>query len=302
LSRHENCRARAYVKDGINVMKQQIPINKPWYIVTGANAGIGKAVAEGLAAMHKPVIMLCRSRDKAEAALGDIRSRIPEADIKIVAGDLSDNTGVRLAAENLLTEAPKIAALINNAGIWMTRCELNAYGIEKSFYVNCLAPFLLTNLLLDRLKESAPARIVNVNAVLYVFGKLDIEKTPYGRDFSMFRSYCNSKLAGVMTTVQMAKRLEGSGVTINALHPGVIKSNLGVTQDLKGKLLNLIKLLFKTPEKGAETVINLAASNEITGISGRFFLLKKDLPVIAKAKDEVLCKQAWDLSEKLTGL
>jgi NAD(P)-dependent dehydrogenase (short-subunit alcohol dehydrogenase family) len=283
-------------------MESLIPVNKSWNIVTGANAGIGKAVVEGLAAKGLSVIMLCRSRDKAEAALGDIKSRVPYADIKIVIGDLSDNAGVRLAAQNLLAEAPKIAALINNAGIWMTECELNADGIEKSFYVNCLAPFLLTNLLIERLKESAPARIVNVNAGLYVFGKIDFERTPYGKDFSMFRSYCNSKLAGVMTTLELAKRLEGSGVTINALHPGVIKSNLGGTKDLKGKLINLIKLLFKTPEKGAEPVIYLAASGEVKGISGHFFLLKKEIPIIAKAKDEALGKQIWNLSEKLTGL
>jgi NAD(P)-dependent dehydrogenase (short-subunit alcohol dehydrogenase family) len=283
-------------------MKAEICGNKDWYIVTGANAGIGKAVAVGLAKRGLPVIMLCRNRAKAGQAIEEIRSKIKGAEIKLVIGDLSDNAGVRLAAENLLREAPRIAALINNAGIWMTRCELNADGIEQSFYVNCLAPFLLANLLMDRLKESAPARVVNVNAALYVFGRLDLEKTPYGKDFNMFRTYCNSKLAGVITTTEMARRLKGTGVTINALHPGVIRTSLGVTHDLKGKLLKLSKVLFKTPDKGAEPVIYLATSGDIKDKTGCFFLLKREIPIIKRAKDEALSLELLDLCEKLTGL
>jgi NAD(P)-dependent dehydrogenase (short-subunit alcohol dehydrogenase family) len=283
-------------------MKEEICGNKDWYIVTGANAGIGKAVAGGLAKRSLPVLMLCRNRSKAEQAIEEIRSKVKDAEIKLVIGDLSDNAGVRLAAENLLREAPRIAALINNAGIWMTRCELNADGIEQSFYVNCLAPFLLVNLLMDRLKESAPARVVNVNAALYVFGHVDMEKTPYGKDFNMFRTYCNSKLAGVITTIELARRLKGTGVTINALHPGVIRTSLGVTHDLKGKLLKLSKVLFKTPDKGAEPVIYLATSDDMKDRTGRFFMLNKEIPITRKAKDEALSLKLWGLCERLTGL
>jgi NAD(P)-dependent dehydrogenase (short-subunit alcohol dehydrogenase family) len=283
-------------------MKAEISRNKNWYIVTGANAGIGKAVALGLAKLGLPVVMLCRNRAKAGQAIEEIRSKVKDAEIKLIIGDLSDNVGVRLAAENLLKKVSRIAALINNAGIWMTKCELNADGIEQSFYVNCLAPFLLTNLLLDRLKESAPARIVNVNAGLYVFGHLGLEKTPYGKDFNMFRTYCNSKLAGIITTIELAKRLKGMGVTVNALHPGVIRTSLGVTHDLKGKLLKLSKLLFKSPDKGAEPVIYLATSDGIRNRTGRFFLLKREIPIIRRAKDEALSLKLWDICERLTGL
>jgi len=283
-------------------MKEEICGNKDWYIVTGANAGIGKAVAVGLAARGFPVLMLCRNRSKAGQAIEEIRSKVKGAEVKLVIGDLSDNAGVRLAAENLLREAPRIAALINNAGIWMMKCELNTDGIEKSFYVNCMAPFLLSNLLLERLKESAPSRIVNVNAGLYVFGKLDLEETPYGKDFNMFRTYCNSKLAGVISTMEMARRLEGKGVTVNALHPGVIRTSLGETHDLKGKLLKLPKLLFKSPDKGAEPVIYLAISDDIKDRTGRFFMLNKEIPITRKAKDEALSLKLLGLCEKLTGL
>jgi len=184
----------------------------------------------------------------------------------------------------------------------MTRCELNADGIEKSFYVNCLAPFLLTNLLLDRLKQNAPARIVNVNAGLYVFGRLDLERTPYGRDFSMVRSYCNSKLASAMVTIEMAKRLKGTDVTVNMLHPGVIRTGLGVSEGILGKVLSVVKLPWKTPEQGAEPVIYLSVSDEVKDISGKFFMLKKEMPLIKKARDAALSDKLWSLCERLTGL
>ncbi len=272
------------------------------YLVTGANAGIGKAVAEGLAREGLPVAMLCRNREKATAALDDIRSRVKNADIRLITGDLSDNAGVRKSAAAILEEAPKIAALINNAGVWMMKCELNADGIEKSFYVNCLAPFLLSRLLLERLKESAPSRIVNVNAGLYVFGRLDLDRTPYGRDFSMVRSYCNSKLAGVMLSIEMAKRLKGTGVTVNLLHPGVIRTGLGETGGILGKVLSIVKLPWKTPEQGAAPVIYLSQSDEVKGVSGKFFMLKKEIPLIKKARDAALSDKLWSLSERLTCL
>jgi NAD(P)-dependent dehydrogenase (short-subunit alcohol dehydrogenase family) len=283
-------------------MISEINRNKGWYIVTGANSGIGKAVAEGLARRGLPVVMLCRNKAKADAAVRDIMANVTGAEIKLVIGDLSDNRGVKLAADALLAEVPKISALINNAGIWMMRCELNADGIEKSFYVNHLAPFMLTNLLLERLKESRPSRVVNVNAGLYVFGHVDLVRTPYGLDYSIFRTYPNSKIAGVMAVRELAKRLEGTGVTINAVHPGVIKTGLGDTSDLKGKLSRILKTLFKSPEKGGEPVIYLATSDEVRDKTGRFFLLKKEIPVIRSAKDEALSARLWDLSGRLTGL
>jgi NAD(P)-dependent dehydrogenase (short-subunit alcohol dehydrogenase family) len=278
------------------------PEEKYWYIVTGANAGIGKAVAVGLARKGLPVVMLCRNRVKAQQAIEEIRSRIEDAEIKLVIGDLSDNAGVRLATENLLKEVPRIAALINNAGIWMTKSELNSDGIERTFYVNHLAPFLLTNLLIARLKESSPSRIVNVNAGLYIFGHLDLKETPYGKDFNMFRTYCNSKFASVMATRELARRLEGIGVTVNALHPGVIRTSLGETADLKSKLFKLLKLPFKSPDKGAEPVIYLATSDDVREKTGRFFLLKREIPIIKRAKDDALSLKLWGLSERLTGL
>lgn len=283
-------------------MNAEINRDNNWYIVTGANSGIGKAVAEGLARRGLPVVMLCRNKAKAEAAVRDIMANVTGAEIKLVIGDLSDNRGVRLAADALLAEVPKISALINNAGIWMMKSELNADGIERSFYVNHLAPFLLTNLLMERLKESSPSRIVNVNAGLYVFGHVDLERTPYGLDYNIFRTYANSKIAGVMAVRELAKRLDGTGVTINALHPGVIKTGLGDTADLKGKLAKYLKALFKSPDKGAEPVIYLATSDEVRDKTGRFFLLKKEIPVIRSARDDVLSARLWDLSERLTGL
>jgi NAD(P)-dependent dehydrogenase (short-subunit alcohol dehydrogenase family) len=149
--------------------------------------------------------------------------------------------------------------------------------------------------------ESAPSRIVNVNAGLYVFGRLDLEHTPYGHDFSMFRTYCNSKLAGVIATREMARRLEGAGVTVNALHPGVIRTGLGETPGLLGRFLNLAKAILKTPEKGADPVIHLATSSEVANKTGCFFMLKRDIPVIRKARDDAFNGELWKMSERLTG-
>jgi NAD(P)-dependent dehydrogenase (short-subunit alcohol dehydrogenase family) len=150
--------------------------------------------------------------------------------------------------------------------------------------------------------ESKPSRVVNVNAGLYVFGHVDLERTPYGRDFNMFRTYPNSKLAGVMAVRELSKRLEGTGVTINALHPGVIKTGLGDTTGLKGKLTKYLKALFKTPEKGADPVIYLATAEEVRDKTGRFFLLKKEIPVLRSARDDVQSARLWNLSERITGM
>jgi NAD(P)-dependent dehydrogenase (short-subunit alcohol dehydrogenase family) len=168
--------------------------------------------------------------------------------------------------------------------------------------VNHMAPFILSNLLLERLKENTPSRIVNVNAGLYVFGKLDLEKTPYGKDFSRLRTYMNTKLGNILFTCELAKRIEGSGVTVNALHPGVIRTNLGIAPGILGAVLSAAKLLFKPPEEGARAPVWLATAPELETVSGKYFDVKKETELTETAKDTELAEKLWNLSSKLAGM
>ena len=274
----------------------------PSYIVTGANAGIGKATALGLAQRGLRVVMVCRDEGRGRLALDEIRALTGGSAVELLIGDLSSRAGVRAAAARILDTCPRIGALINNAGIWLMERTLNADGIEMTFFVNHLAPFLLTHLLLQRLKDSAPSRVVNVNAGLYIFGRFDPARTPTGKDFSRLRTYPTSKLCGVYFTRELARRLAGSGVTVNALHPGVIRTNLAATPDIKGRLLRLLKVFLKSPATGARGPIHLATAPELTNVSGLFFNQKRRFPTFPIAKHEGLGRQLWNLSAALTEL
>ncbi|MCA9961550.1 MAG: SDR family NAD(P)-dependent oxidoreductase, partial [Anaerolineales bacterium] len=166
-------------------------------VVTGGNAGIGKAIASELARMQAHVVIVSRNREKGELALADIRQEAPMGQVELVVGDLSTAAGTRQLANTLLAQLPHIHVLVNNAGVWLTQRQLNVDGLEMTFMVNHLAPFILTNMLLARLQASAPARIVNVNAGLYVNGRFNLQQTPYGHDFHRLRTYANSKLGNI---------------------------------------------------------------------------------------------------------
>ncbi|HOT43600.1 MAG TPA: SDR family oxidoreductase [Spirochaetota bacterium] len=272
--------------------------DKGVYIVTGANAGIGKAIARKLALMGHQVVMVCRSMEKGEAARAEISAGAP-GPVDLVQGDLADVESVHRLAGELLRRYRRIACLINNAGIWMQRREVNADGLEATFMVNHLAPFILTSLLMPRLRESAPARVVNIGAGLYVFGTADPERTPRGLDFSRSRTYADSKLCSLLVTLETARRIEGTGVTINAVHPGVIRTGLGDAPGPFGFLLRLMKRFAAAPEKGADAPVWLATSPDVDGVNGKFFMLRKEGKLTADARNEDLIKRFWDLSVKL---
>jgi NAD(P)-dependent dehydrogenase (short-subunit alcohol dehydrogenase family) len=185
---------------------------------------------------------------------------------------------------------------VNNAGIWPTKLQMNADNLEMSFMVNHLAPFILSNRLLSTLKSNAPARIVNVNAGLYVNGKYDPDKTPYGKDFNRMKTYANTKLCNVLFTREFAQRIEGSGVTINALHPGVIRTSLGDFSGILGMLLRLVKRSWGSPEEGAKPPVWLATSPEVEGINGQYYDLQKPIDVNEIASDVELGKRLWEQS------
>ena len=272
------------------------------YIITGGNTGIGKAIALALAQKQAHVVIISRDPHKGAAAAAEIQDTSQQKAVEFIVGDLGSIISTHQLVDGLLERYPKITALINNAGVWMLKREINVDKLEYSFMVNHLAPFILSNRLLPCLKANGSARIININAGLYVNGKVDLNKTPFGQDFSRMGTYANTKLCNMLFTKEFANRIEGSGVTINAVHPGVIRTNLGATSGLIGILLGLVKRSWGTPEEGAIAPVWLATSPEVEGVNGQYFNLQEQTELNANAKDVVLGQKLWDLSAKLAGL
>ncbi len=271
-------------------------------VVTGGNGGIGKAIALELAKQKHHVIIVSRNPDKGRAALEEIKSASGNTAVDLVTGDLGAIRSVKDTANTIIKKFPRVSILINNAGIWPTKLEINPDGLEMAFVVNHMAPLILSTMLLGQLKKNRPARIVNVNAGLYVKGKVDIEKTPYGEDFGKFATYMNTKLCNIYFTQKFSEIISGSGVTINALHPGVIRTNLGDSPGLLGAFMRLVKRSFDTPEAGAKPPVWLATSPEVEGINGRYFELCGQKPYAPNAMDPALRDRLWDVSMRLASL
>lgn len=271
-------------------------------VVTGGNAGIGKATAASLATQGHRVVIISRNPDKGLAALKEIKNQSGNQNVELLIGNLDTIDHTRQLAQDLIDNYPQTSILINNAGVWMTKPVINADGLEYTFMVNHLAPYILSNMLLPTLLANAPARIVNVNAGLYIKGKLDLEKTPYGKDFGRMATYMNTKLCNAMFTRQLAQHIEGSGVTVNAVHPGVIRTNLGDTTGPMGLLLRLIKRSWASPEVGAEAPVWLATAPDLEGVNGRYFMEKEQVEFEGQALDDSLAQSLCQLSYKLTGI
>lgn len=268
-------------------------------VVTGGNAGIGKAIVQALAGQQAQVVLVSRDRAKGETAVQDICQSVPNAHVELVVGDLGTIATTRQLAHTLLDQYPAIHVLVNNAGIWPTKKQLNADGLEQSFMVNHLAPFMLNRLLFERLKASAPARIVTVSAGLYVNGRVDLHKTPYGHDFHPIRTYASTKLCSMLCFPLEAAQLAGSGVTLNAVHPGVINTKLGDMRGPLGWLMKRVKRGWGTPEQGAAAPVWLATAPEVATAHGQYFNEKEATPLAEVAQNTVLAQQLWQLSEQL---
>ncbi len=274
-------------------------------VVTGATSGIGSATAEAMAAQGAELFIVCRSADKGKALLDAIRQKTGNSDLHMIVADLSVQADVRRAAEEFLNTGKPLHLLINNAGVIYTERRLTADGLEETFAVNHLAYFLFTELLRERIVESAPARIVSVSSGAHAFCKeiyfddLNFEKRPY----KTFEVYGHSKLANILWTRELARQLEGTGVTANCVHPGAVRSGLGKSNGLLGKVMTaLVAPFFQSPEKGASTSIYLATSPEVEGVSGKYFAKCKPLEPKPWAKDDAAAKKLWDISRELVGL
>ncbi|MEZ4590833.1 MAG: SDR family NAD(P)-dependent oxidoreductase [Chloroflexota bacterium] len=265
-------------------------------VVTGGNAGIGRAMVQALAQQQAQVVLVSRDKARGETAVQEIRATNPNANIHLVIGDMGSVASTHQLAQTLLERYPQIHVLINNAGVWPTKKRLNADGLEESFMVNHLAPFMLNQLLRERLQASAPARIVNVSAGLYVNGRVDLQKTPYGHDFHPIRTYASTKLCNVLCLPLEAAQLAGSGVIVNAVHPGVINTKLGTMRGPLGWLMKLVKRSWATPEQGAIAPVWLATAPELVDTNGRYFNEKEAIPLADVAKNNELAQQLWQFS------
>jgi NAD(P)-dependent dehydrogenase (short-subunit alcohol dehydrogenase family) len=273
-------------------------------IITGATSGVGYQAARRLAQGGAHVVMVCRNREKAARVKSELE-RDYGVQAEAVLADFSRLADVRQAAGILLASYPRIDVLINNAGVHHTRRTMTEDGIETVFQVNHLAPFLLTRLLLPRLIDSAPARIIQVNSQGHRFGGLDLNDLNWDRRrYKGLQGYGASKVAQLLTIWELADQLQGSGVTINAVHPGEVKTHIGMNNNLLYRLYQryFLRWFLKNPVISGRAIYYLAAAPEMAAVNGRFFNLTIDEKPAAHALDRALGKQVWTVSEKLTGL
>jgi NAD(P)-dependent dehydrogenase (short-subunit alcohol dehydrogenase family) len=277
-------------------------------VVTGANSGIGFETASALASMGARVLVTARNADKGRAAVAAITQRLQgEGQVQLVVFDLADLASVRRGAAEILEQASRLDVLVNNAGLVLSERAETVDGYEATFATNHLGPFLLTNLLLERITASAPSRVVNVSSTAHNAARKgipfnDLQSTTHYRGM---RVYGQSKLANILFTLDLARRLEGSGVTANSLHPGTVRSGYGAGGDARGLLAFGIKIaspLFLSPAKGARTSVYLASSPEVEGVSGEYFVKGKPRTPRRWAQDPEAALRLWQVSEELVGL
>ncbi len=265
-------------------------------VVTGATRGIGRPVAERLAALGARVVLPVRDPAQGEHVVEAIQQRNGLAEM--IRADLSSMASVRSAANEIARRHPRIGLLINNAGVITPRREVTAGGLERQLAVNHLAPFLLTLGLLGALEAGAPARIVNVSSGAHSGQRLDFDDLMSERDYRRDRVYSRTKLANILFTHELARRLEGSGVTANAVHPGVVAT--GLLSDYLGMPAGR-RAFGTTPERGAEPIVYLAASPDLAGVSGRYFDRCRETRSSAASYDEAAARRLWEESETLIG-
>lgn len=265
------------------------------FLITGANSGIGKETAQALAQMKADVVMVCRNKDKGEAARREIEKKTGNASVDLLLCDLSSLAEVRTLAAEVRNRYGKLHVLVNNAGLFSLSGKTED-GFEKTFAVDYLAPFLLTNLLLELLKSSAPSRIVNVSSVAHFGGHVDLDAIQKGSVPSGWGAYSNSKLALVMFTYELARRLQGTGVTANCLHPGAVATNIWRIPPA------VVRPFLKSAKEGAETSIYLASAPEVEGTTGKYFENKSEKRSSEESYDEKKALALWDVTSKMVGL
>ncbi len=272
-------------------------------LITGGTSGIGKASAVALAATGANVVIVGRSPERGEAALRDIKAQSHSEAVELVLADLSVQSEVRGLADEFLERHDRLDVLANNAGLVQSKRTETADGIETTLAINHLAPFLLTNLLLDRLKESAPSRVITVSSEAQRWGNIDFDDIQSRQKYRGFPVYGMTKLANIMFTYELAERLKGTFVAANCLHPGGVGTNFGRNNAGPMALFfRAAKPFMRTPEQGADTLIWLASSPDVDGVSGKYFSDRKEIEAKEIAHDPAARLRLWEISEELTGL
>lgn len=266
-------------------------------LVTGATSGIGLVTARELARKGAHVTLVSRSAEKCEAAVKEIKSATGNQNIEYIAADLSSGEGIHMVAYEFKKRHTRLDVLVNNAGaVFMSR-QLSKDDIEMTFALNHLNYFLLTHLLLDIIKASAPARIINVSSDAHRGAKVNFDDLQFEKNYSGFAVYSQSKLLNILFTYELARRLEGTGVTVNAVHPGFVSSGFGKNNGMLMRLvLKLLSPVAKNVDDGASTSIYLASSREVEGVTGKYFVDSKQVKSDPASYDQAAAERLWDIS------
>lgn len=273
-------------------------------LISGATAGIGEAAALLLAKSGATVVGVGRNPAKIEHSTRMIKEASGNPEVSFLQADLSSQEDIRKLAREYKERYPRLDVLVNNAGATFADRQESIDGLEMTFALNHLGYFLLTNLLLDILEDSAPSRVINVSSSLHKMGQFDFEDIPFNKGYTRSKAYRRTKLANIAFTYELARRLSNRSVTVNAMNPGLVATNVGnsaggftaVVKDIVDKIGAI------TPEEGARTIIYLASSPDVAGVSGRYFVKEKSIPSSKITYDLEFCQKLWQISEELTGL
>ena len=269
-------------------------------IVSGATNGIGKQTALGLASQGARVVVVARNKVKGDATVRQLSEATFDKRVELLLCDFASQRSIRAAAEEVLARFPAIHVLVNNAGVVNLKRQVTEDGLEATFAVNHLGYFLFTTLLMDRIVASAPARIVSVASDAHKFGAVDFDDLQSKKRYGGMRVYGRSKGCNLLFNLELARRLEGTGVTANAVHPGAVRTGLGGNSGSLMSILQKVATVFmKSPVAGADTSVYLAASPEVEGVSGGYFFKRKPRTSTAQTRDPELAKRLWTLSEAL---
>jgi len=269
-------------------------------IVTGPTSGIGTEIARGLARQGGSVVLACRNPEKGAAVREDLIRTTGNVHMSVETVDLASLVSIRDFARRFRESHRALHVLVNNAGIFLRHRHATADGMENVFMVNVLAPSLLTNLLLEPLRAGAPSRVVNVSSAAHRGGRVDFEDLQREKSYRSFRVYTDSKFALNVLTFEMARRWRPDHVSVNAVHPGVIRTQLG-RHEYPG-VAEVFRLFFKSPAKGADTPLYLATSADLNGTTGAYWANRRMVPSDPGANDEALARRLWDVSSRLVGL
>jgi len=280
------------------------PMTGKTVLITGGTGGIGKAAAVGLASMGARVGITGRDWARAERAATDIEAESGNPAVDVFVADLSSQAEVRRMAGEVLAAYPRLDVLVNNVGGFWSHRHTTADGLEHTFALNHLAPFLLTSLLLERLTDSAPARVVTVSSGAQSMGKIDFDDLMGEQDYSGQRAYNQSKLANVMFTYELARRLQGTGVTANVMHPGMTNTAFSAEDPARrmAPIVFAARPFMKSPKKGADTAVYLASSTEVEGLTGQYFANRKAKKSHDASYDAMTTGRLWQVSADLVGI